>query len=289
MRHISALALLPLIGFATPLQAQETTDTRSVTDRYIELTFDRQYDELLDVYASDAVFFDPTGDVFQGRVAEGPVEGAEEIVTLQKSWGIADADFDIRASFTVGEYSLYRGTLTIQFGGSELAFEVPFMTVLRSRDGRVIERTDFGEYIQSFQLGDRFAPNTASTAETAALYLNAYLNEDMEAQAALMSPDVVFQDPTSQVFGPPAGEVYSGAEDLLARRQQIYANISDFTFDVEESFVANHHAVYMGHVRYTIASGATYEQPAVFVIEVRDGLVTRHWDFVDYTVGPVGS
>jgi len=25
------------------------------------------------------------------------------------------------------------------------------------------------------------------------------------------------------------------------------------------------------------------------VIEVRDGKVTRHWDFVDYTVGPVGS
>ena len=163
------------------------------------------------------------------------------------------------------------------------------MTVLRARDGRIIERTDFGEYIQSFQLGERFAPNTVSTAEIAARYLGAYLNEDIETTAELVSPDVVFQDPTSQVFGPPSGELYSGAEELLARRRRIYSSISDFTFDVEESFVANHHAVYMGSVRYTIASGATYEQPAAFVIEVRDGRVSRHWDFVDYTVGPVGS
>ena len=27
---------------------------------------------------------------------------------------------------------------------------------------------------------------------------------------------------------------------------------------------------------------------AVFVIEVRDGRVTRQWDFVDYSVGPTG-
>ena len=56
-----------------------------------------------------------------------------------------------------------------------------------------------------------------------------------------------------------------------------------------ESFVANHHAVYMGTVRYTLNSGTAFAQPAVIVIEVRDGKVTRHWDFVDYTVGPVGS
>jgi ketosteroid isomerase-like protein len=289
MRHLSALAPLLLVGFTAPLAAQDIADTRAVTDRYIELTFGRHYDELLDVYAPDAVFFDPTGDVFQGRVSEGPVEGAEVIVTLQKSWGIADADFDIRASFTVGEYSLYRGTLTVQFQSSESTFEIPFMTVLRARDGRITERTDFGEYIESFELGERFAPNTVSTAEVAARYLGAYLDVDLELQAELMSEDVRFQDPTSQVFGPPSGELYSGAEDLLARRRQIFPGISDFTMVVEESFVANHHAVYMGRVRYTVGSGATYEQPAAIVIEVRGGLVTRHWDFVDYTVGPVGS
>jgi ketosteroid isomerase-like protein len=288
MRLISALVPLLLVGLTAPLVAQDATDTRSVTDRYIELTFDRQYDELLDVYAPDAVFFDPTGDVFQGRVAEGPVEGAEAIVTLQKSWGIASADFDIRASFTVGEYSLYRGTLSIQFQGS-VTSDVPFMTVLRASDGHIIERTDFGEYIQSFELGERYTPNTVTTADIAARYLTAYLDVDLEAQAELMSEDVQFQDPTSQIFGPPSGELYSGAEDLLARRRQIFPSISDFTMVVEESFVANHHAVYMGRVRYTVGSGATYEQPAAIVIEVRGGLVTRHWDFVDYTVGPVGS
>ena len=73
----------------------------------------------------------------------------------------------------------------------------------------------------------------------------------------------------------------------MDRREQIYANLVDFDLEVEQSFVANHHAVYMGTVRYSVNSGMAFEQPAVIVIEVREGLVTRQWDFVDYTAGPV--
>ena len=117
-------------------------------------------------------------------------------------------------------------------------------------------------------------------------YLQAYLDEDLDTQRRLMAADVTFQDPTSKVFGPPSGELYEGAIKLLERRAQIYASISNFDFEVEKRFIANHHAVYMGYALYQVASGARYKQPAVFVIEVRDGKVSRHWDYVDYTVGP---
>lgn len=290
MRHITTcLGLLAVAGFAPALVAQETVDTPTVTNNYVLLTFEQKYDDLLDVYAPDAVFFDPTGDVFQGRISEGPVQGAEQIIALQKSWGITGSWFDVAAAFTVGEYSLYRGTLTVSFEGSDAETPIPFITVLRAQNGHITERTDFGEYIESFGLGDGFDANTESTRETAGRYLRAYLDEDLETQEELLADGVQFQDPTSRVFGPPSGELYEGADNLLARREQIYANIQDFDLDVEESFVANHHAVYMGTIRYTLNSGTAFAQPAVFVIEVRDGKVTRHWDFVDYTVGPVES
>ena len=288
-RTTACLGLLIAAGFAPALVAQESVDPPTVTNAYIQLTFEQKYDELLDVYASDAVFFDPTGDVFQGRVSEGPVQGAEQIIALQKSWGITGSWFDVAAAFSVGEYALYRGTLTVSFEGSDAETPVPFLTVLRAQDGHITKRTDFGEYIKSFGLGDGFDANTESTREIVARYLDAYLHEDIETQEDLLADDVQFQDPTSKVFGPPSGELYEGADDLLARRKQIYSNIQDFELDVEESFVANHHAVYMGTVRYTLNSGTAFAQPAVFVIEVRDGKVTRHWDFVDYTVGPVES
>jgi ketosteroid isomerase-like protein len=158
--------------------------------------------------------------------------------------------------------------------------------VLRAVDGHITERTDFGEYIESFGLGKRFQQTTEDTRQTAMLYLRAYLGGDLDTQEALVASDVIFQDPTSKIYGPPSGEVYRGREALIARRRQIYESITGFDLQIDESFVANHHAVYMGTVTYTVGENAHYAQPAVFVLEVRDGKVVRHWDFVDYTVGP---
>lgn len=75
----------------------------------------------------------------------------------------------------------------------------------------------------------------------------------------------------------------------MRRRVQVFQNIQAFNLIVEKSFVASHHAVYMGTTTYTLANGQRYAQPAVFIIEVRDGKVTRHWDFVDYTIGPLSN
>ena len=57
--------------------------------------------------------------------------------------------------------------------------------------------------------------------------------------------------------------------------------------DVDHAFASHEHAVFAGPVRYTTSGGQRFVQPAVMIVEVRDGLVTRHWDFVDYSVGPV--
>jgi len=56
---------------------------------------------------------------------------------------------------------------------------------------------------------------------------------------------------------------------------------------VEDSFYANHHAVHMGFVKYTVFGNGSYRQPSVIVIEVREHTVSRHWDFVDHTLGPI--
>jgi hypothetical protein len=118
-------------------------------------------------------------------------------------------------------------------------------------EGRITERIDFGEYIESLGRGNEFDGTTASTREVADRALRAYLDGDLDTQAELFAPDIQFQDPTSRVYGPPSGQLYQGADELLRRRRQIYPGVSDFNR--------------------------------------RDGKVTRQWDFVDYTVGPVGS
>lgn len=52
---------LPAFGLAVgamPADAHaQPADTRTITDRYVELTFQRRHDELRDLYAQDAVFY----------------------------------------------------------------------------------------------------------------------------------------------------------------------------------------------------------------------------------------
>jgi ketosteroid isomerase-like protein len=279
----------PLLLLLSPLAlSAQTLSTREVTDRYLELTGAREYDQLLEVYSPDAVFHDPTGEVFGGPVAEGPVSGAARIVQMQKGWGLAAVEFPVTADFTVGEYSLYRGMFRAQYEGSSKWLAFPFVTVLRVVSGRIAERTDFGDYVEAFDLPGEISLETARTKPIADAYLAAYLARDVDAQIALVADDVRFQDPTSQVHGPPSGELYVGADVLAERRRAIFASLTAFDLEVAESFYAPHHAVYMGTTTYTVTGGQTFEQPAVFVIEVRDGRITRQWDFVDYSVGPIG-
>lgn len=52
------------------------------------------------------------------------------------------------------------------------------------------------------------------------------------------------------------------------------ANIRGLVVEASESFFTNHHAIYMGTVRY-LKDGSAYAPPGAIVIEVRDEKVTR--------------
>ncbi len=289
MTHFRLFLLVSLLlTFCKPAHSQNTVkeETQTVSERYLELDSGLRYDDLGDLYSETTSFFDPTGEVFQGPVSQGVIRGGSVVLALQRSWGLSAVKFEPKVSFYVGEYALHRGTYHTQIQNSESWYDIPFVTVHRVKGGKVEERTDFGEYVESFSLGDGFDANTMSSRDVADRYLKAYLDADLELQAELMAADVNFQDPTSRVFGPQSGQLFENAEQLLARRGQMYENITEFDFLIEDRFTANHHSVYMGTVTYTVASGLSFAQPAVFVIEVREGKVTRHWDFVDYSIGP---
>ncbi len=269
---------------ALPAAVAGQTTPREIALAYEELTLNQRYDELLAAYAPDVVFWDPTADVFEGPVGAGPVRGAQAIVALERSWGVDAFDLDVRRSFTSGSVTVIQGTLGVRYGPAAPWIQLPFVTTLRVANGKVAERTDFAEYIESFGLGDDFDANTESTRDVAARYLKAYLDMDFEGQDALLHDDAEFEDPTV----PRGGGLLKGRDVIVDRRRATFQSVSAFGLDVDESFVANHHAVFIGTTTYTLANGTPYAQPAVFVVEVKDGKVTRHWDFVDYTVGPVG-
>lgn len=281
------LTLLAGAGWIQPVCAQALLkeQTEAISNRYLTLDGQRDYNKLRNLYADDATFFDPTGEVFQGAVSQGIVRGADAVIALQRSWGLSGIDFQPELSFYVGQYAVHRGIFKAQFEGSTTWTSIPFITIHHVVDELIKSRTDFGEYIQSFGLGNEFDAATSETAKVAPAYLEAYFQENFDGQRALLAENATFQDPTAKVFGPTSGVEFTDAESIVKRRKGVFQNLSDFGMDIEQQFVANHHAVFIGKIKYKTANGARYEQDGIIVVEVRDGKVTRHWDFVDYSTG----
>jgi len=265
--------------------------TETIATRYLELTFTQQYEALADVYAEDVFFVDPTGDVWQGSLAQG-VRGADKIIALQKSWGLTSADFAIEEQFAVGEYALFRGQLTWTTRNNPDGVTTDFMTVIRVVDGKVAERHDYGNYLRAFggSMPDVIRANAKTSEDVGGKYFQAYLDQRHDVMEQLYAPEVSFQDPTAAYFGGPSSTLYQGRDSVVMMMDRVFQSISHFTFDVTGTLVSNHHTVFMGTTRFTLLAAAagtprdvTFEHSAVFVITVVDGRVVAHRDFVNYS------
>ncbi len=278
-------------------QAWEATSvTREVSVQYLETTFAQKYDELMNLYAPDVAFIDPTGDIFgpDSRAAAG-VHGSADLVELQKSWGILASDFRVDTHIFVGEYGVFEGTLKVTLAGEDdesASFDLPFVTVIGVSNGRVAARTDYGDY-RSMVATDVSAA-TALTDSVARVYLTAYAEQRHADMAAMSSPDVTFQDPTARVFRAELGRPVHGLEAVQANFEQAFQPIDAFDVAVERAIVVNHHAIFVGRVTYSIPGevfGSStdtiqFDHPAIIVVTVENGKVTAHRDYVDYSYFP---
>jgi ketosteroid isomerase-like protein len=284
---MSSLATAVIAIMAGSLAPNDSTET--IASHYLELTFQQQYDALRDVYAADVFFVDPTGDYWGGTLADG-VRGREAVIELQKSWGLTSADFEIQEKFAVGEYALFRGVLTWTTGNNPEGVTTDFMTVIRIVHGKVAERHDYGNYQRVFPGSPETQHNATTTEAIGTTYFRAYLDQERDRMQTMYGVPVSFQDPTAAFFGAASGKRVDGGEAIIANMNRAFEPITAFEFYVEGSWVSNHHVVFLGRCRYTLAAAAlgtaqsvTFEHSAVFVITVVDGKVVAHRDFVDYS------
>lgn len=266
--------------------AENKSATHDISEQYQTINLSLQHDNLSQVYAENIMFFDPTGDVFGPPFSLGPVAGRDTVIAMQKSWQIKEMDFEQQQYFTVGEYAVRNGNLAVKFGGSDQKIAFPFVTIHRVIDGKIAERHDFGAYVGKLAGGKVLQDKSVQTLSIAKTMLAAYLNEDIETQNNLLSSNTWFHDPTAEIYGGEFLQPIQGAKKLIDRRQTMYEKIDDFTFDVTREFASNNHAVFSGTLKYVYDDKYLYEQQAIIVFEVKDQLITRHWDFVDYSTNP---
>lgn len=287
MRLPTCLLLSCIFVFTQFVSANPSTS--DISANYLQKDFALKFDELDKLYADDVLFSDPTGDVFGPPLADGPVISKDKVIAMQKSWGVSKMEFTESMAFSVGEYSVHFGDLAVQYQGSQDKPTFPFATIHRVKDKKIKERHDFGGYVDHLIGSPELTRKSEATLKTAKIMLRAYLSGDLETQNMLLADNTWFRDPTAEIWGVEFAQPIASKTDLLARRKDMYTRVNDFSFNVTKEFSSNNHAVFVGDISYTLNNKQKYNQKAIMVFEVNDGLITKHWDFVDYSVGELAE
>jgi len=148
-------------------------------------------------------------------------------------------------------------------------------------------------------LADLYAPDVRFSDPTADLfggpgageYLAAYVEQRHDDMAALLAPGVLFQDPTAQIFAADGGVARRGDDVVMAAICEGFAPVFEFGMEVEKAVYTNHHAIFMGTCSYTLEGAAlgiqresaSFEHQSVVIVEVVEGKVVTHLDYLDYS------
>ena len=293
---------------ATPVRV---LTTQEVADRYFELTFKTKRqgewaDAVQALFAKDAVFIDPTTEVFGMPLARG-IHGAEKIVKEMLSFGLIDHALDVQAAFVCGEYAVFYGTFTnwtnaaTTPGTAPIKTVYPLVSMLRVVDGVITERRDYGDYWSLMrQMSPQDVPVPIDAAEAtltkaAESYRKAYAACDWKALGEFWADDVTFQDPTAEHFG--ADQLATGETEVNRFLQEALTTIAangGLKITPMGAFETGRFAISLQHIAWpalAIELGIETKDPeqlveiganAVIVLEFKDGHVINHRDFVSY-------
>ncbi len=282
MKSILLLLLLPL---SVPFQQQ---GVGSLAEAYRkEVIVARDVGRCSELCSEDVLWVDPTAAVWGIPLMDG-ISGSEVMAKTMADMGLSDVEFETSMRFTAGRFACLFGG----FSGKGLASkmkDMPFMTVIEVKDGRISGRTDYGDYDVLMPHGKRTVEGDDSALVAISNdYLMAYADSDFDAMEGMLAENATFQDPTASAIG--SGKQHKGAAVIVAQMRSAFASISNFTIDVKERFYFQNHAVFAAECGYSLAGrmfGVDQERvrfthPLILVLEVKDEEVVSHLDYADY-------
>ena len=138
--------------------------------------------------------------------------------------------------------------------------------------------------------GTQSAAEPLNNSEIGVRYLNALYAFDYAELGKLLDANAVFEDPTAVVVSPDMTWRFEGRDAILDFVRQTGASIVDAEYRVMSEFSTGefvvfnmeYSTVFDGEMLGTPGQELSVELPAVTILRIQDGLVTRHTDYVDY-------
>lgn len=121
--------------------------------------------------------------------------------------------------------------------------------------------------------------NAPDSATTVRLLLEAFLAGDAETFMAYVDDDIELNTAEHHPFLP---DRYRGRQGFLDAAGKIAAELDGFRFDIERILGCGDAAVSLLRYRGTVKkTGRSFDLPAAFVWDVRDGKVMRGQEYTD--------
>ncbi len=125
----------------------------------------------------------------------------------------------------------------------------------------------------------------AATRPVADAYFAAYFARDWARLEPLLADDVSLNDPTATLlFGAGGGAI--GKTQVMTGLRTVFAGVKAFDFRQQRALYSGNFAIYEGDLDMTIdmrdGRDVSSTTPMVVVLEVKDGKIFSHRDYVDY-------
>ena len=139
---------------------------------------------------------------------------------------------------------------------------------------------------------------TAETRAVGTLYINRYLNlrNNLDDLLPLLTDVSVFEDHTAALgaqYIPSYAEAayIKGGKKIVAFFKKVTATAEDYNYAITEQFFSSNYAFYYGTMSFRMQPslfGIDLTEPFIFefprttILQVVDGKVMHHWDFVNF-------
>lgn len=168
LRNVLLISSLLCSFLSSATYAQEkpsyqhvSTLTQSVAEKYFKAYIALDWDTVERLLAENGSFEDPTAQLVFGQVKHDTKEATMN--NFRNGYaGITHMQFNPSRTFFSGQYAIFEGTLdwSLKLSKDQLAETkaMPFVTILKVDNNKVVEHKDFADYAPFFAAINRSTP-----------------------------------------------------------------------------------------------------------------------------------
>jgi len=135
---------------APTVQAEENKETITTADQYIIEYQQFNVDKMVNYYADNVVFIDPTSEIYgkNNFHMEGKKNIVDKFTSLIKSYGQFTLKYDIKQKFETAGYVIYQGILKSSTKNGDNIYSGcgAITTILTFKEGKITEHRDYFDY-----------------------------------------------------------------------------------------------------------------------------------------------